>query len=96
MRQNAAWALGKLGKAAGEDGVEQLRVLLKDDEPLVRRDAMHALGEIGNPTAHPAVATMLKTAGVEKAGVVRKAAVEALSISSGRRIASRGRSFIPF
>jgi HEAT repeat protein len=79
VRQNAAWALGKLGKEAGADGVEQLRTLLQDNEPLVRRDALHALGEIGNPTAHPAVASMLKTAGTENAGVVRKAAVEALS-----------------
>ena len=78
VRQNAAWALGKLGKAAGADGVERLRTLLTDDEPLVRRDALHALGEIGKTAAHPAVATMLKTAGTEKAGVVRKAAVEAL------------------
>ncbi len=79
VRQNAAWALGKLGKEAGAAGVEQLRSLLQDEEPSVRRDALHALGEIGNPTAHPAVATMLKTAGAESNGVVRKAAVEALS-----------------
>jgi HEAT repeat protein len=79
VRQNAAWALGKLGKEAGAGGVEQLRTLLQDNEPLVRRDALHALGEIGNPTAHPAVAAMLRTAGTENAGVVRKAAVEALS-----------------
>jgi HEAT repeat protein len=78
VRQNAAWALGKLGKEAGADGVEQLRILLQDDEPSVRRDALHALGEIGNPTAHPAVAAMLRTAEQERAGVVRKAAVEAL------------------
>jgi HEAT repeat protein len=79
VRQNAAWALGKLGKEAGADGVERLRTLLQDNEPLVRRDALHALGEIGNPTAHPAVASMLRTAGSAGAGVVRKAAVEALS-----------------
>ena len=79
MRQNAAWALGRLGKDVGEDGVAQLRNLLKDDEPLVRRDALHALGDIGNPTAHSAVAAMLKTAGTETDAVVRKAAVEALA-----------------
>ena len=45
----------------------------------MRRDALHALGEIGNPSAHPAVAAMLTTAGTEKDAVVRKAAVEALS-----------------
>ena len=79
VRQNAAWALGKLGKEAGQDGVAQLRGLLTDDDPLVRRDALHALGEVGNPTAHSAVSAMLKAAGAEKDAVVRKAAVEALS-----------------
>jgi HEAT repeat protein len=79
VRQNAAWALGKLGKEAGQEGVAQLQNLLKDNEPLVRRDALHALGEVGNPTAHPAVSAMLKTVGSESDGVVRKAAVEALS-----------------
>src|SRR4029077_20876681 len=53
--------------------------LLKDDEPLVRRDALHALGELGNPTAHSAVSAMMKAAGAETDAVVRKAAVEALS-----------------
>jgi HEAT repeat protein len=95
VRQNAAWALGKLGKAAGADGVEQLRTLLQDEAPSVRRDAMHALGEIGNPTAHPAVATMLKTAGMEKAGVVRKAAVEALSHLVGPEDRKSGQELYP-
>ena len=79
VRQNAAWALGKLGKEAGQEGVAQLKNLLKDDDPLVRRDALHALGEVGNPIAHAAVSAMLKTVGSESDGVVRKAAVEALS-----------------
>ncbi|HVS37798.1 MAG TPA: HEAT repeat domain-containing protein, partial [Gemmataceae bacterium] len=79
VRQNAAWALGELGQGAGQDGVAQLRGLLKDDDPLVRRDAMHALGDIGNPVAHAAVSAMMKAAGTEGNGVVRKAAVEALS-----------------
>jgi HEAT repeat protein len=95
VRQNAAWALGKLGKGAAADGVEQLRTLLQDEEPLVRRDALHALGEIGNPTAHPAVPTMLKTAGIEKAGVVRKAAVEALSHLVGPEDSKSGQELYP-
>ena len=83
VRQNAAWALGKLGQEAGPDGVVQLRGLLTDADPLVRRDALHALGEVGNPTAHPAISAMLKAAGAEKDAVVRKAAVEALSMLVG-------------
>ena len=79
VRQNAAWALGKLGKEAGQEGVTRLRGLLEAEEPLVRRDALHALGEVGNPTAHSAVAAMMKAAGAERTAVVRKAAVEALS-----------------
>jgi HEAT repeat protein len=95
VRQNAAWALGKLGKEAGADGVEQLRNLLQDSEPLVRRDALHALGEIGNPLAHPAVEAMLQTAGAEKAGVVRKAAVEALYLLVGPDDRKSGQEIYP-
>ena len=84
VRQNAAYALGKLGNEAGPEAVAQLRTLLKDGEPLVRRDALHALGEVGNPTAHPAVPAMLQAAGAETDGVVRKAAVEALSKLVGK------------
>lgn len=84
VRQNAAWALGKLGQEAGQESIEHLRDLLTDKEPLVRRDALHALGEIGNPIAHPAVAAMMQAAGAERDGVVRKAAVEALSKLVGK------------
>jgi HEAT repeat protein len=51
VRQNAAWALGRIGKAAGDDTVDLLCERLGDEDPLVRRDAATALGEIGLPTA---------------------------------------------
>ena len=87
--------LGKLGQEAGPDGVAQLRGLLKDGDPLVRRDAMYALGEVGNPTAHPAVSAMMQAAGTESSGVVRKAAVEALSKLVGPDDKADAPLFIP-
>jgi HEAT repeat protein len=80
VRQNAAWALGRLGGAAGTDGVAELCKLLKDDNATVRRDAANALGNIGLPTAQAAVEPMLDLIDREgqKEGdpVVLKAALE--------------------
>ncbi len=59
VRQNAAWALGRLGPAGGPAVVNDLCTLLGDAEPLVRRDAATALGDIGLPTASPAVKPLL-------------------------------------
>jgi HEAT repeat protein len=83
VRQNAAWALGRLGQEAGAAAVDKLRGLLKDREPLVRRDAAGALGEIGNPLARPGAAALLDRLPQEKDGVVRRTALHALSFLAG-------------
>jgi len=59
VRQNAAWALGRIGQAGGAAVVSDLCDLLRDAEPLVRRDAATALGDIGLPLAAPAVKPLL-------------------------------------
>jgi HEAT repeat protein len=48
VRQNAAWALGRIGVTAAEPALQDLIGLLKDDEPLVRRDTALTLGTLGN------------------------------------------------
>jgi HEAT repeat protein len=83
VRQNAAWALGRLGKDAGPAAVEGLRGLLKDAEPLVRRDAAAALGEVGRPAARPGAAALFELLGEEKDGVVRRTVLQALSQLAG-------------
>jgi HEAT repeat protein len=101
VRQNAAWALGRLGPKAAEaddektrrvlaDAAADLVDLLTDGEPLVRRDAATALGEIaaaaadaakpGDPVplhgaAVPPLLSMVKR---EADGVARKAALAKL------------------
>jgi HEAT repeat protein len=60
VKQNAAWALGRIGKNVGAEAVSELCDLLYDADPLVRRDAVAALGDVGLPTAQPAVAEMVK------------------------------------
>jgi HEAT repeat protein len=47
LRQNAAWALGRLEVATGADSVARLNALLEHDaDALVRRDAANALGNV--------------------------------------------------
>src|SRR5262249_41614346 len=47
VRPSAAWALGRLGREAGTEGVKALCEALADTkDPLVRREAAAALGEI--------------------------------------------------
>jgi len=82
VRQNAAWALGRIG--AGVDG---LREALADGEALVRRDAAHALELIartsGKAAASAAGHDLIRMAAKEKDGVVRKAALAALARVAG-------------
>ncbi len=80
IRQNAAWALGKIGPAVGKEGVAELCKRLKDDSPVVRRDVANAIGDIGQPTAMDAVEPLLDL--IDREGkqegdpVVLKAALE--------------------
>jgi HEAT repeat protein len=83
VRQNAAWALGRLGADGGEGAVDALAGLLKDPEPLVRRDAAAALGDIGKPTAKAGAAALLDMLPDEKDGVVRRTALQSLSELAG-------------
>ncbi len=76
VRQNAAWALGRIGKAAGDDTVDLLCDRLADEDPLVRRDAAEALGDIGLPTAGRAWKPLLELVRIE--GAKRDAADDVL------------------
>lgn len=78
VRQNAAWAMGRLGKDAGSEGAGALVRLLSDGDPMVRRDAASALGEIGQPVAGSAVRPLANCCRRDADNDVRKAALEAL------------------
>jgi HEAT repeat protein len=87
VRQNVAWALGRIGAAADATTVADLCDLLADGNPLVRRDAAAALktlGETASPTIFKAAAKplldLVKTEGDE---VVRKTALGALASIAG-------------
>lgn len=56
VRCQAAWALGRAGKARS---VDALLEALKD-APAVRKQAIRALGQIGDPRALPALNAALK------------------------------------
>ncbi len=83
VRQNAAWAMGRIGA-----GGDELRRALADDEPLVRRDAAQALGHLARTLGRKATSDaghdLIKMAAKEKDGVVRKAALAALSQIAGK------------
>jgi len=97
VRQNAAWALGRLGAAAGSEAVTDLCKLLEDASPVVRRDAANALGDIGLPTAQTAVEPMLEL--IDREGkkdgdaVVLKAALEKFVRLSAARFQLTDNSF---
>jgi HEAT repeat protein len=78
VRQNAAWALGRLKDKAGESGVRRLAKALGDDDATVRRDAAAALGEVGRPTAGPAVRALVGCLAREKSPEVRPVALNSL------------------
>jgi HEAT repeat protein len=79
VRQNAAWALGRLKAKAGESGVKQLAGRLRDDDDAtVRRAAAAALREIGLPTAAPAVRPLVDCLAREKNPGVRTVVIDSL------------------
>src|SRR5205807_1642508 len=82
VRQNAAWAIGRLGKAGG-DGAEDVGRLLTDKDALVRRDAAGALGALGKQAGQAGVRPLLALFKTERDEVVRKAALDALSGLAG-------------
>jgi HEAT repeat protein len=79
VRQNAAWALGRIG--AGVDGaaVDSLCDLLRDPQALVRRDAAAALGALGHDRARAAARPLVELVKDEKDEVVRRSALDALA-----------------
>ncbi len=78
VRQNAAWALGRLKDKAGTSGVERLARALRDEDAVVRRDAAAALSEVGSPTARPALPALIACLAHEKEPEVRTVAVASL------------------
>lgn len=88
VRQDAAWALGRLGPNAIGPAVPDLIKLLNDTDPLVRRDAAAALGN-GGDRAQAAVASLVKTLR-DGNPVVRQTAANALG-----GIGSAAREAIP-
>ena len=83
VRQNAAWALGRLKHKAGEDEVRALCDRLADTDPSVRRAAAAALGDIGKDeggrkASRPAVAALLQCCRAESDDEVRRTALGAL------------------
>jgi len=84
VRQNSAWALGRIGtQVESEAVIDSLCDLLKDDNALVRRDTATALGDIGLPRAQKAVLPLLDLIGRENKDdkgdpVVLKTALEKL------------------
>jgi HEAT repeat protein len=78
VRQNAVWALGRLKDKAGAAGVEHLGKALSDADAVVRRDAAAALGEVGSPTAGPALRPLIAAIAREKDAAVRSVAVSSL------------------
>jgi HEAT repeat protein len=83
VRQNAAWALGRIGAGASE-----LRQALRDSDALVRRDAAHALGQIARAKGRDAVKDagheLIRMASKEKDGVARNTALAALASIAGK------------
>jgi HEAT repeat protein len=74
VRQNAAWALGRLKDKAGASGASRLAQALSDEDVAVRRDAAAALGEVGRPTASPALRSLIACVLHEKEASVRSVA----------------------
>jgi HEAT repeat protein len=61
VKQNVAWALGRLGP----ETVPALRKALKVDDPLVRRDAAGSLGQLEPAAARPALPELLDCCKIE-------------------------------
>jgi HEAT repeat protein len=77
VRQNAAWALGRLAPKKGRGAVARLAKALGDPEPLVRREVATALGEFG-PEARTAVPALLNCFKKDPDTSVRMIALNAL------------------
>ena len=90
VRQNAAWALGRIGV----DSTKALRRALKDADPLVKRDAILSLGELGWEVAAPAVADIAACVG-EGDPEIRRAAVAVLSRLAGPEDTAAAKALVP-
>ncbi|MBN1947228.1 MAG: HEAT repeat domain-containing protein [Bradymonadales bacterium] len=79
MRQNAATALGVIGKGAA-DAAGSLALAVRDDNPDVRASAAQALGQLGAEAAAVAVPALLRalTDPVAEVATAAKASLEGL------------------
>ena len=77
VRQNACWALGRIGPGKTKGSVRNLCDALEDSDALVRRDAAAALGEYG-ASARSAVPILVSRFKQEKVTAVRKNIVHSL------------------
>jgi HEAT repeat protein len=78
VRQNAAWALGRLEEKAGAEGARGLATALGDEDAGVRRDAAAAVGEIGPPAARAAGPALVAALEKETEPPVRKVLLDSL------------------
>jgi HEAT repeat protein len=78
VRQNAAWALGRLGPDPAAGASAGLARALSDQDPGVRRDAAAALGDLGGPAPLAAVSALLACARQEKEAFVQKVVLDSL------------------
>src|SRR5262249_33873132 len=87
VRQNAAWALGRLGPAIDGAVVSALRGAMSDDNALVRRDAANAVMSlakaVGRDRVKGAGAALFEMARGDRDGVARKTALAALGHVAG-------------
>jgi HEAT repeat protein len=78
VRQNAAWALGRLSSKRSASSVTALAGALKDADPLVRRESSAALGNLG-ASAHDAASWLVVSCKSDKDLEVRKTSLTSLA-----------------
>src|SRR5262249_52821730 len=83
VRQNAAWALGRIRDRVDGTCVAELCDLLRDPDVLVRRDAAGALGELGQSKdkdpVRAAARPLIDLVRTDRDDVVRKTGLDALA-----------------
>lgn len=94
VRQNAAWALGRLKPTGARPAVEALAGKLADSDAAVRRDAAGALQDFG-PDAKPALDALVDRAGVEADPLVRKAVLTTLTNLVGPEDRAAAKALVP-
>jgi HEAT repeat protein len=78
VRQNAAWALGRLGPDQADSSSKTLIKALSDPDALVRRESASALGNLG-AAAHPSATALVELAHADHDREVSLAALTSLA-----------------